>query len=220
MRDAIKTYYDQRTIYGEQIVYFDAHQLRADWGDPKRGRVSFDTVIPESLQVGQPMTIKIQLRKAEDERVTVDAFTLVGAATKIGDHTVEVTLAPGERDKLAPWLKATTGAHGHHRALYAIDADRLIAWQLYWRGEQFWSGGEIWDYLPEMRTSFPPTNNTEFTKYLADRGRMPLGRRYFLVTDAGRITSVKSMLPTQRGKDTFVVLDTTSNKFSLAAFDQ
>ncbi len=221
MRDAIKTYYDQRTVYGEQIVYFDAHQLHSDWGDPTRGRISFDTVVPESLQIGQPMTVKIQLRKPDDERVTVDQFTLVGAASKIGDHTVEITLAPGERDKLAPSLKlAGTGAYGRHRALYTVDADRLIAWQLYWRGEQFWSGGEIWDYLPEMRTSFPPTNNTEFTKYLADRQRMPLGRRYFLVTDAGRITSVKSMLPTQRGKDTFVVLDTTSNKFSLAAFDQ
>ena len=50
------------------------------------------------------------------------------------------------------------------------------------------------------------------------RTRAPLGRRYFVVTEGGRITSMRSMLPTQRGRDTFEVLDTTSNKFSLAAF--
>ena len=46
----------------------------------------------------------------------------------------------------------------------------------------------------------------------------PLGRRYFLVTEAGRITSPRGVLPTQRARDSYEVLDTTSNKFSLAAF--
>jgi hypothetical protein len=113
-------------------------------------------------------------------------------------------------------------AQPRRRPLYVVDADRLIAWQLYWRGEQFWSGGEIWDvnsFIPEMRTSFPPTNNTEFTKYLNDRTRMPLGRRYFVVTDGGRINSLKALLPTPHAKETYQVLDQTSNKFGLAAFD-
>ena len=100
----------------------------------------------------------------------------------------------------------------------AVDADRLIAWQLYWRGENFWSRDEIWGYLPEMKTAFPKTDNVDFNKYLDDRTRAPLGRRYFVVTEAGRATGRASMLPT-RARDTFEVLDTTSNKFSLAAFD-
>ena len=48
--------------------------------------------------------------------------------------------------------------------------------------------------------------------------RTPLGRRYFVITEAGRITGVRATLPTQRARDTFEVINTTSNKFSIAAF--
>jgi hypothetical protein len=51
-----------------------------------------------------------------------------------------------------------------------------------------------------------------------DRTKAPLGRRYFVVTEAGRATSLKSLLPTQRGRDTFEVTETTSNKFSMTSF--
>ncbi|MBA3540607.1 MAG: glycosyltransferase family 39 protein, partial [Deltaproteobacteria bacterium] len=218
MRDAIRTYYEQRTVHGQHLVYFDGHQLREDWA-PVTDTWSFDTFVPDTLQLGQPMTLKIQTRKPDDERVTDKTVALVGAVTAIGEHAVTVTLAPGERAKLTPMLAGPAGPRGRRAALRVVDADKLIAWQLYWRGEQFWSAGEIWSFLPEMRTTFPPTNNTEWNKYLADRTRMPIGRRYFLVTDAGRITSVKGMLPTPRAQKTFQLLDTTSNKFSLGAFD-
>jgi hypothetical protein len=99
----------------------------------------------------------------------------------------------------------------------AVDADRLLAWQLYWRGENFWSGDEIWGYPPDMKTAFVKTDNIEFNRYLSDRTRAPPGRRYFLITEAGRITGARSQLP-PRGQATYEVIDTTSNKFSLAAF--
>jgi hypothetical protein len=54
---------------------------------------------------------------------------------------------------------------------------------------------------------------------MADRTRAPLGRRYFIVTEAGRAQSVRALLPTPRAKESFQVLDTTSNKFSLVGFD-
>jgi hypothetical protein len=100
-----------------------------------------------------------------------------------------------------------------------VQADRLIAWQLYWRGENFWSGDEVWNWLPEQRTAFnKTTDSVELLKYLDDRARAPLGWRYFVITDSGRITAPRSLIPTQRGRDTYEVLDTTSNKFSLAVF--
>jgi hypothetical protein len=99
-----------------------------------------------------------------------------------------------------------------------VDADRLLAWQLYWRGENFWSQEEIWGFLPEMKTSFPNTNNTDFTKYINDRVRAPAGRRYFVLTETSRATAPKASLPTPRARDSYEVLDTTSNKFGLAAF--
>ena len=215
MGDAIRTYYNERTIYGQKLVYFGSGELYDDWHDVQ-DRWTFETHVPSALQIGQPMTLTVQLNKATDERITEQTLVLVGRATAIGDHSVEVTLAPGERGKLDPLIR-TPGPRGR-RPVRVVDADRLIAWQLYWRGENFWSGDEIWGYLPEMRTAYKNTDNTEINKYLNDRTRTPLGRRYFVVTEAGRIQGMKSIVPTQRARDSYEVLDTTSNKFWLAAF--
>jgi hypothetical protein len=94
----------------------------------------------------------------------------------------------------------------------------LLAWQLYWRGENFWSADELFGPVPEMRTGFNKPDNADFLKYLGDRSKAPLGRRYFVITEAGRATSVRGILPTTRAKESFEVIDTTSNKFSLAGF--
>jgi hypothetical protein len=140
--------------------------------------------------------------------------------TRIGHHDVEVTFLPGEREKIQALVAA--GKQQKSRRVRppvrAVDADRLLAWQLYWRGENFWSADEIFGWLPEMKTGFQKVDNVDFNKYLADRQRAPLGRRYFVVTEAGRATSIRSLLPTARAKETFQILDTTSNKFTLAAF--
>jgi 4-amino-4-deoxy-L-arabinose transferase-like glycosyltransferase len=219
MRDAVRTYYEQRSIYGQKLVYFGTHQLYEDWADAD-DTWSFDTFIPDTLHEGQPMTLDIEVHKADDERITETEVTLVGSVTGIGKHSVTLTLGKGERQKLSSLIAKgkAPGPRPAHVPVRAVDADRLIAWQLYWRGENFWSGDEIWGYPPEMKTAYMKTDNVDFNKYINDRTRAPIGRRYFLVTEAGRITGARSMLPTQRGRDSFEVLDTTSNKFSLASF--
>ncbi|HWU89848.1 MAG TPA: hypothetical protein VN253_21450, partial [Kofleriaceae bacterium] len=228
MREAIRTYYEQRTIYGEKLVYFGTAQLADHWRDV-RDTWTFETFIPDALQLGQPMTIDLQVHKPSDERITDRQVTLAGRVSAIGDHAVTVTLDPGERQRLDPWIaegeRAASAPPGPKAEpvrgrppVRAVDADRLIAWQLYWRGENFWSGDEIWGWLPEMKTAFVNTNNQEFLKYINDRTRTPLGRRYFVVTGASQLLGIKGSLPTQRARDSFEVLDTTSNKFSLGAF--
>ncbi len=219
MRHAARTYYERRTVYGEKLIYFGGAEFYRAWSNASFVR-HFDTFIPDNLQLGQPMTVTIQIRKAEDERVIQDTVVLNGTATAIGDHTVEVTIDPKEHAKLAPLLAKTAHAKaGRRPPIEAVDADRLIAWQLYWRGENFWSGGEIWRWQPDMQTSFVNPNNVEMKKYLNDRSRSPLGRHYFVITEAGRINSVRSLLPTPHARDTYEVLDTTSNKFSLGWFE-
>jgi 4-amino-4-deoxy-L-arabinose transferase-like glycosyltransferase len=217
MREALRAYYDQRTIYGEKRVYFGLGELHDDWRDAG-DRWTFETHIPGNLQVGQPMTLQIEVHKADDERVTEHELSLVGAVTRIADHRVELALAPGERARLEPLIARGKAAPRGRPPVRVVDADRLIAWQLYWRGENFWSGDEIWGYPPEMKTAFKDANGVAFNKYINDRARAPLGRRYFLVTEAGRITAPRASLPTQRARDSYEVLDTTSNKFALAAF--
>ena len=217
MGDEIRTYYKQRTIYGEKIVYFGARELADDW-QSVGSTWSFESEIPDNLQIGQPMTVTLQINKADDDRITEQELSLVGQVSQIGDHTIELALGPGERQKLEPIIERGKAGRRGRSPVRAVDADRLIAWILYWRGENFWSGDEIWGYLPEMKTAFKNADSTEFNKYINDRNRAPLGRRYFVITEAGRITSMKSMLPTQRGRDTYEVVDTSCNKFSLAAF--
>ncbi len=165
------------------------------------------------------MTIRIHLNKSDDERILESEVAMVAQVSQIGDHSVTVRIAPTELAKLGSLLaKGREGGRKTRPPVRAVDADRLIAWQLYWRGENFWSGDEIYGWLPEMKTAFVKTDNVEFTKYINDRTRAPLGRRYFIVTEAGRISGARSMLPTQRAQQTFEIIDTSSNKFSIAAF--
>jgi hypothetical protein len=145
---------------------------------------------------------------------------MIGTVTRIGDHEVEVTIPAGERAKIDSLVaKGKTDKRKRVRPpIRVVDADRLLAWQLYWRGENFWSADEIFGPVPEMRTGFNKPDNGDFLKYLGDRSKAPLGRRYFIVTEAGRATSVRGVLPTTRAKESFEIVDTSSNKFSLVSF--
>jgi 4-amino-4-deoxy-L-arabinose transferase-like glycosyltransferase len=228
MREAVRTYYEQRTIYGQQLAYFGMAQLHDEWSTVGE-TWSFETFLPEGLQLGQPMTIRIAVYKPTDERALEKELQLAGAVTAIGDHRVTITFNPGERSKLDPHLaegqRQILSRRGPgnppirgRRPVRAVDADRLLAWMLYWRGELFWSGGEIWAWPTEMKTYFGNPNNVQFQKYLNDRSRAPLGRRYFVLTEASRLPSVKSMLPTPRARESFEILDQTSHKFAIGAF--
>jgi hypothetical protein len=145
---------------------------------------------------------------------------MIGTVTRIGDHDVEVTFLPGERAKIDALVELGKKAKKIRvrDPVRAVDADRLMAWQLYWRGENFWSADEIFGWLPEMKTGFQKTDNVDFLKYINDRSKAPLGRRYFVVTEAGRATAIRSLLPTPRARESFEVIETTSNKFSMASF--
>ncbi|TMQ22826.1 MAG: hypothetical protein E6J91_00960 [Deltaproteobacteria bacterium] len=81
MRDAVRAYYDQRTIYGERRVYFGLGELYDDWHDAG-DRWTFETHIPETLQVGQPMTLRLQVNKVNDERMMEQEIALGRASTR------------------------------------------------------------------------------------------------------------------------------------------
>ncbi|HEX5059331.1 MAG TPA: hypothetical protein VFV99_08230, partial [Kofleriaceae bacterium] len=220
MRDAVRTYYKQRTIYGEKIVYFSARNVYNDWRASGDVRHSFDTVIPDTLYLGQPMMIRVQLNKPDKEDQVELEMGMLGAVTKIGDHSIEVTIPASERAKIDALVARgkSEKAKQVRPPVHVVDADRLLAWQLYWRGENFWTADEIFGPVPEMRTGFNKPDNGDFLKYLGDRSKAPLGRRYFVVTEAGRASSVRGVVPTARAKESFEIINTTSNKFSLVGF--
>ena len=43
-------------------------------------------------------------------------------------------------------------------------------------------------------------------------------RRYFVVANSGQLPNMKTMIPSERGKQNFEIIDQTSNKFWLGAF--
>jgi 4-amino-4-deoxy-L-arabinose transferase-like glycosyltransferase len=219
MREAVRSYYEQRTIYGHKNVYFSGRQLADEWSGVK-DKWTFQTMIPDTLHPGQPMMIRVQLNRFDKEDVVEQEMGMIGTVTRIGEHEVEVTFAPGERAKLEPLVEMgkRDKPRRTRQPVRAVDADRIMAWQLYWRGENFWTADEIFGWLPEMKTGFQKTDNVDFTKYLNDRTKAPLGRRYFIITEAGRATSMRSLLPTTRARESFEVVNTTSNKFSLVSF--
>lgn len=218
MREALRAYYRERSIEGPRIIYFGPTQLHDEWKQRPR-EFSFDVFVPDRMSEGQPMTVRLTVNRPESPRITDSDTVLYGTVTRIDRHRVTVALPESEMKKLDPIL--AMGAHGPRsslRPVRVIEGDRLIAWQLYWRGENFWSGDEIFGWLPENKAAFIKTDNVAFTKYINDRTLCPLGKRYFVVTEAGRALGLRSTLPTQRAKDTFEVIDTTSNKFTTVAF--
>jgi hypothetical protein len=90
----------------------------------------------------------------------------------------------------------------------------LIAWQLYWRGENFYTRNEIYDQNKPQ---------TEKTIFLGDRNvekmqtyfKTHAGRRVFFLVERVRFDSLRGLLPVE-ARPTLQVVDQTNNKLYLA----
>jgi 4-amino-4-deoxy-L-arabinose transferase-like glycosyltransferase len=92
--------------------------------------------------------------------------------------------------------------------------ERLIAWQMNWRGENFYTKGEIAGPRPERWTVFMSLDNSQMLKYLNDRK----GRKFFFLLEHTRLANFKRILPTETAKQTLRIEDDwSSNKFLLAS---
>ncbi|MCA9677965.1 MAG: glycosyltransferase family 39 protein [Kofleriaceae bacterium] len=220
MREAVRHYYEEREIHGVRLVYYGSRQVADDWalGDSVRDTWTIPTFVPDNVQEGQPVTIRVTVKSSDDRRTEQD-LRLPATIIRVEDAALVARLDARALAQLAPIVKAgRTQRRSPRPPIKAVDGDRLIAWQLYWRGENFWSGDEIWGRLPEMQTALKETDNVKFLKYLNDRELCPEGRRYWVITEAGRANNLRTILPTARAKETFQIEDTTSNKFTLLSF--
>jgi len=208
MRDAARRYYAERQIYGAKLTYATPREFHDDW----RGVTDhwdIDTFIPDAYQDGQPMTVTIDVSSKDHD---LD-YRLVGRSRAIGPHTLRIDLDPAAVTPVREAARRSgSGRRSRGGPKRQVDADRLIGWQLYWRGENFWSGDELWTMLNN------DANNARFTAFLGDRAQAPEGRRYFVLTEAGRTGSLSGLLPTDTARQSVQVIDTTSNKFSLLVF--
>ena len=208
-----ETYYAERQIHGVEIKYFGLAELARDWKD---GEMTVESRLPRNFEVGRALRATLYLPK--DAGVPGDKLVLAGRASARGANRFTLTLDTGERGRLAELIaRGERAARSSRRPWLQVDADRLIAWQLNWRGENFWSSGEIYGEIEDTQTVFMLTDNKAFLDYLAAPGRS--GRRYYVITEAGRAGGLKNVLPTAAAKESVETIDTSSNKFTLLRFD-
>jgi 4-amino-4-deoxy-L-arabinose transferase-like glycosyltransferase len=94
-------------------------------------------------------------------------------------------------------------------------AERLIAWQMFWRGETFYTKNEIFDGPYDQRTVFLGDKNQENLKDYIARNR---GKRMFFIVEQTRWETLRSLLPADK-RATLRRLDERNNKFYLAVAD-
>jgi 4-amino-4-deoxy-L-arabinose transferase-like glycosyltransferase len=93
--------------------------------------------------------------------------------------------------------------------------ERLIAWQMYWRGETFYTANEIYEGPMKDRTVFLGDRNAENLKDYIARNR---GKRVFFIVEKTRWSTLKGLLPAE-SRESLRMIDERNNKFSLAIAD-
>jgi hypothetical protein len=93
--------------------------------------------------------------------------------------------------------------------------ERLLAYQLYWRGETFYTENEIYQGPMEERTVFDAEGaDDKFHKYIAAHR----GRRIFLLCEKGQKGKVAGLLPAET-RASIVVVHDSNTKFLLLQAD-
>jgi 4-amino-4-deoxy-L-arabinose transferase-like glycosyltransferase len=203
------TYYRLRQIHGVDIQYYGLRDLADDWGHGGR-ELAVDSRQPDGFAVGQPMTVHIEV-------VGVQEIDLGGRVSRFFGHTFWIAVDGAEVAKLSEWVeRGRAQTPSPKRPWSQVNADRMIAWQLNWRGENFWQGGEVWGRTKDTQTVFIHTDNKQFLEYVNAPERR--GRKFFVVTEANRASSLAGVLPTKTGKESVEILDTSCNKFTLLSF--
>jgi len=115
--------------------------------------------------------------------------------------------------------RARASREPRRRRWLLVNADRLIAWQLNWRGENFYSGGEIHHpRFEDARTVYIDTDSRRFLDYLNAPARKGKGRTFWIITEKQRFDGLKTLLPGPTARATVRAQDDSCNKFALGSF--
>jgi len=93
--------------------------------------------------------------------------------------------------------------------------EKLLVWQMYWRGENFYTENEIYEGPKEERTIFLGDRNLENFKGWMDKHR---GRRAFILVERARWSTVEGSVPAY-AKPSLKMIDESNMKFVLGQID-
>jgi 4-amino-4-deoxy-L-arabinose transferase-like glycosyltransferase len=118
--------------------------------------------------------------------------------------------------KVAPYWSQKYGLAAYYKHRRSPD-EKLIAYNMYWRGETFYSKNEIYDHRlpPEEKTVFDMDQADEKLQGWVANHR---GRRVYFIFERGRQSRLQSLLPAET-RDSFHVIYDENNKFSVAYAD-
>ena len=68
----------------------------------------------------------------------------------------------------------------------------------------------------DAQTIFKSTDNKKFLEWLNEPERA--GRTFYIITESGRANGFRGILPTPESKESFEIVDTSCNKFTLLRF--
>ena len=93
--------------------------------------------------------------------------------------------------------------------------EKLLVWQMYWRGENFYTENEIYVGPHDERTVFLGDKNLENFKAWMQKHR---GRRAFILVERARWSSVEAAVPPET-RPSLKMVDESNMKFCLAQVD-
>ncbi len=113
------------------------------------------------------------------------------------------------RDAAAHWSQKPLIAqyYRERRSPY----ERLLAWQMYWRGENFYTQNEIYEGPISERTVFLGDRNAENLKEYVKRHP---GKRMFFIIERSRIEGLRALLP-ENVRAGLKIINDDNNKFYL-----
>ena len=157
------------------------------------------------------------MQKTAHPIATAHRKITVGKIDEAG-HRFWIALPEAERQKIpVDNLRAQGGPHGARRWMM-VDAERIIS-KLYWRGESFYSNGEIWhSHWDKLRAVFHELNDADNKRFLEYLKTQPAGRRLWVAAEKLHFAGIKGLLTTDNGKKTFQEYDAHSAFFGMASF--
>jgi hypothetical protein len=113
------------------------------------------------------------------------------------------------RDAASHWSQKPLIAQYYHDR--GSPYERLLVWQMYWRGENFYTQNEIYEGPQSERTVFLGDKNAENLKdFLAKHP----GKRMWFLTERSRIDGLRELLPVN-ARPSLKVVNDNNNKFYL-----
>jgi len=109
-----------------------------------------------------------------------------------------------QKDLIADYYKMRSGPDEH-----------LLVWQMYWRGENFYTQNEIYEGPTAERTVFLGDKNVENLKAWIAKHR---GHRAFFVVERSRWSQLEGIVPPE-AKASLHIIDESNMKFCLAQID-